>query len=200
MYTFSSWFDFYSIDSLQAHRSDTNSNNKLPSVFSCLILKRKFAFSLQHELNPSTLPLQLLHVSCVRRNKQNIYEITPSFWASLVHKPFSISPWRNVCEKIQTSRFPHISVYCDLRSIWKPYGWGRVSATSYNLHQQTELLIISPTTSAVFCLLTTNNLTTTSQELKLNLRTYSCFQTVWSAAIALGFREVYQDMFRHKLL
>lgn len=146
---------------------------------------RKFEFSLQHELNPSTLPLQ------PRRNKQNIYETTSSLWASLVHKPFSISSWQNVCETIQTLRFPHISVYCDLRSIWRPYGWGSISATSYNLHQQTELLIISTTTSAVFCLLTTYDRTTTSQELKLNLRMYSCFQTVWSAEIAPGFREVY---------
>lgn len=166
-------------------------------MFSCLILMRKFEFSQQHELNPSTLPLQLLHVSCLRRNKQNIYEQTTSLWASLVHKPFSISSWQNVCEKTQTLRFPHISVYCDLRSIWRPYGWGRISATSYNLHQQTELLIISTTSCAVFCLLTTNNRATTSQELELNLRMYSCFQTVRSAE---RFREVYQNMFGHKLL
>lgn len=74
-------------------------------------------------------------------------------------------------------------VYCDLRSIWRPYGWGSVSVTSYNLHQQTELLIISTTTSGVFCLLTTDHHTTISQELKFNLRMHPCFQTVWSAAI-----------------
>lgn len=130
---------------------------------------RKFEFSLQHELNPSTFPLQLLHVSCLRRNKQYIYEITTRIWAILVHKPFSISSWQNVCKKIQTLRFPHIFVYCDLRSIWRPYGWGSVFATSYNLHQQTELLIISMTTSAVFCLLTTNNRTTQSQSPDVSL-------------------------------
>lgn len=118
-----------------------------------------------------------LHISCLCRNKQYIYEIiTTSLQASLcltptrfVHKPFIISSWQNVCKKIQTLRFPHISVYCDLRSIRRPYGWGSVSVTSYNLQQQTELLIISTTTSGVLCLLTKDN---HSQELEFNLRMY----------------------------
>lgn len=169
MYTFSSWYEIYSTDYLCAHRSDTSSNNKLAGVFSHPILRSKFEFSLRHELNPSTLPLQLLHVSCLRRNKQYMHEIKTRIWASLVHKPFCISSWQNVCKKIQTLRFPYISVYCDLRSIWRPYGWGSVFATSYNLHQQTELLIISVTTSAVFCLLTANDRTTQTQSPDVSL-------------------------------